>query len=48
VVIPPRIDILALAAGALEGTIFPPERVDIDVTGIGVEELVDIREHGHG
>jgi hypothetical protein len=40
VVIPPRIDILALATGALEWTIFPPERVDIGVACIGVEAQV--------
>jgi hypothetical protein len=48
VIRPPRIDVLALAPGTLEGTIFPPERVDIGVAGIGVKELVDIREHRHG
>jgi hypothetical protein len=42
VIRPPRIDVLALAPGTLEWTIFPPERMDIDVAAIGVEELVDV------
>jgi hypothetical protein len=42
VIRPPRIDILALAPGTLEGPIFPPERMDIDVAAIGVEELVEV------
>jgi hypothetical protein len=42
VIRPPRIDVLALAPGTLEGTIFPPERMDIEVAGIGVEELVEV------
>jgi hypothetical protein len=42
VVRPPRIDVLALAPGTLEGTIFPPERMDIDVAAIGVEEVVEV------
>jgi hypothetical protein len=28
-------------------TIFPPERMDGGVTVFGVEELVEIGEHGH-
>src|SRR2546429_4101322 len=48
VVRPPRIDVLALAPGTLEWTIFPSQRMDIDVAAIGVEELVDVREHRHG
>jgi len=39
---PPRIDVLALAPGTLEGPLFPPERMDIDVAAIGVEEVVDV------
>src|SRR5215831_5272671 len=42
VIIPPRIDVLALAPGTLEGTIFPPQRMDVGVTLIDVEELVDV------
>jgi len=45
VVRPPGIDVLALATGTLEWPIFPPQRMDIDVAGIGVEEVVDVREH---
>jgi len=48
VISPPRIDILALAPGTLEGALYPPERVARGVAGSGVEELVDIREHRHG
>jgi hypothetical protein len=44
----PRIDVLALAPGTLEGTIFPPQRMDVGVTLIDIEEVVDIREHRHG
>jgi hypothetical protein len=42
VVLPPRIDILALAPGTLEGTIFPPQRMDGGLTLVDVEELVDV------
>ena len=42
VVCPPGIDVLALAPGTLEWTVFPPERMDIGLTVFGVEELVDI------
>jgi len=42
VVRPPRINILALAPGTLEGTIFPPQRMDVSLTLVDVEELVDI------
>jgi hypothetical protein len=42
VVVPPRIDILALAPGTLEGTIFPPQRMDVGLTLVAVEELVDV------
>jgi hypothetical protein len=47
-IIPPRIDVLTLTPGTLECTIFPPQRMDVDVTLIDVEEVVDIREHRHG
>jgi hypothetical protein len=43
----PGIDVLALAPGTLEWTIFPPQRMDIALTLVNVEELVDIREHRH-
>jgi hypothetical protein len=48
VVRPPWIDILALAPGTLEGPIFPSQHMDVDLTLIDVEELVDVREHWHG
>jgi hypothetical protein len=46
--LPPRIDVLALAPGTLEGPLFPSQRVDVDMTLIGVEALVEVREHWHG
>jgi hypothetical protein len=42
VVLPPRINILALAPGTLEGTILPPQRMDVGLTLVDVEELVDV------
>jgi hypothetical protein len=42
VVLPPGIDVLTLAPGALEWALFPPQRMDIGLTVFGVEELVDI------
>ena len=42
VVRPPGIDILALAPGTLEWTLFPPERMDVGLTLFGIEELVDV------
>src|SRR5262245_59165216 len=47
VVRPPRINVLALAPGTLKGTLFPPQRMDIGVTLIDVEEVVEVREHWH-
>jgi hypothetical protein len=47
VVCAPRTDVLALAPGTLEWTIFPPKRMDIGVAGVGVEELVERGEHRH-
>jgi len=40
VVRPPRIDVLALAPGALEGTIFPSQGMDIGLAGFYTEQLV--------
>jgi hypothetical protein len=48
VVIAPWIHVVTLAPGTLQGTIFPPERMDVGVTLLDVEELVDVREHRHG
>jgi hypothetical protein len=42
VVRPPGIDVLALAPGTLEGSIFPPQRRDVGLTLFGVEELMDV------
>jgi hypothetical protein len=42
VVRPPWIDVLALAPGTLEGSIFPPQRMDVGLTLFGVEELMDV------
>jgi hypothetical protein len=47
-VCPPRIDILALAPGTLEGPIFPSQRMDVGVTLVDVEEFVHVREPWHG
>jgi hypothetical protein len=47
VIMAPRTDGVALAPGTLERTIFPPERMDIGVAGINVEELVEMREDQH-
>src|SRR5499427_3211287 len=48
VVLPPRVDVLALAPGTLEWAIFPAQRMDVGLTLVNVEELVDVREHRHG
>jgi hypothetical protein len=48
VVLPPWIDILALAPGTLEGPIFPTQRMDVGLTLVDVKELVDVRKHRHG
>src|SRR5262245_21621425 len=47
VVRPPRVDVLAVAPGTLQGTIFRPQRMDVGLTLFGIEELVDVREHRH-
>jgi len=44
----PRLHVLALASGPLQGPIFPPQRLAIGVTLIDVEEGVDRRAHRHG
>jgi hypothetical protein len=48
VVVPPRIDLLALAPGILERPIFPSQWMDVGLTLVDVEEFVDVREHRHG
>jgi hypothetical protein len=42
VVLAPRINVLALAPGTLEGPIFPSHCMNIGVTPFGVEEVVEI------
>ncbi len=44
----PGIDIVAVTPGTVGRAICPPERMDIRVAGVGVEELVETGEHGHG
>jgi hypothetical protein len=48
VILSPRIDVLALAPGTLEGTLFPSQRMDVGVTLVNVEEVVDVCKHRHG
>ena len=40
--------VLALATGTREWTIFPPQRMDVCLTLVDGEEVVDVREHRHG
>jgi len=47
VVRPPRTDVVALTARTLEWAIFPPQRMDIGLTRVGVEELVEMRKTEH-
>jgi len=42
VVIAPRINVVALTAGALQWAIFPSQRMDVDLTLVDVEEVVDV------
>ena len=44
VVVPPRIDLQTLAPGALEGPLFPAQRMDVGVTLVDVEELMDVQQ----
>jgi hypothetical protein len=48
VVLPPRIDVVTVTPGTLQGAIFPSERMDISVACVRVEELVEMGENGHG
>ena len=43
----PGTDVLAVTPGTLERTIVPPERVDIGVAAVSVEELVERGEYRH-
>jgi hypothetical protein len=38
----PWINVVALTAGALQRTVFPPERMDVGVTLVDVEEVVKV------
>jgi hypothetical protein len=39
---PPGTNIVALTSGTLEGTILPPQRMDVRLTLVDVEELVNV------
>src|SRR5512132_4186981 len=41
----PGTNVVALTSGALQGPIFPPQRMDIGLTRIGVEEVVQMRHN---
>jgi hypothetical protein len=43
----PGTDVVAPTAGTLAWAIFPPQRMDIRLTSIGVEELVQMRHKRH-
>ena len=38
----PRIDVLTLAPGTLERPILPPQRMDVGLTLVDVEEMVKV------
>src|SRR5262245_31320792 len=38
----PRTDVVALTSRTLEGPIFPPQRMDVGVAGLSIEELVEV------
>ena len=40
VVIAPRIDVVAVATGTLQRAIFPPQRMDVGLAGVGTKKLV--------
>ena len=42
VICPPGTNIVALTSGTLEGTILPPQRMDVRLTLVDVEELVNV------
>ena len=44
----PGTDVVALTSGALQGPIFPAQRMDIRVTRFGVAELVKMLHDRHG
>src|SRR5262245_32886726 len=47
VICPPGTNMVALTSGTLEGPIFPPQRMDVRLTLVDVEELMNVREHRH-
>jgi hypothetical protein len=47
VIIAPGSDGVALTPGTLQRTIFPAQAVDISVAGLGIEELMQMRENRH-
>jgi hypothetical protein len=47
VVLAPGIDLVTVAPGTLEGAILPPQGVDVRLTLLGAEKLVDVGEHRH-
>jgi hypothetical protein len=44
----PAANVVALAARTLQRTVFPPERMDVGLALVGVEEVVQMREYWHG
>ena len=48
VVRPPRTDVVALTAGTLQGPLFPAQRMEVGLTRVGAEEVVEMRHHRHG
>ncbi len=47
VVIAPRIDVVAVAPGTWQRAIFPPQRMDVGLAGVGTEKLVYMGENRH-
>src|SRR5262249_16925984 len=44
----PLANVVALAPGTLQGTIFPPEHMEVGVALVGVEAVVQMGAHRHG
>src|SRR5215475_10126971 len=44
----PAANVITLAARTLQRTVFPPERMDVGVALVGVEEVVQMGEYRHG
>jgi len=40
--------VVALTSGALQGPIFPAQRMNVTLTRFGVEEVVEMRHNRHG